>query len=57
MYKFDLAVAYRIYPGLAQKPPVYENDKLGLAELCLNSFRKSLGTLRVKVYALDPHRN
>jgi hypothetical protein len=51
---YDLAVAYRIYPQVAkpaQGLPL-SHDKLRLAEACLRSFRESLGTLRVKIWAL-----
>lgn len=49
---FDLAVAYRIYPGISKNPAFFSNDKFKLSELCLRSFKRSLGTLRVKVWAL-----
>lgn len=50
--KYDLAVAYRIYPGVSKKPAVFSDDKYKLSELCLRSFRESLGSLRVKLWAL-----
>lgn len=49
---FDLAVAYRIYPGISKTPAFFSNDKLKLSELCLKSFKRSLGDLRVKIWAL-----
>jgi hypothetical protein len=49
---FDLAVAYRIYPGISKVPAFFSNDKFKLSELCLRSFKRSLGSLRVKVWAL-----
>jgi hypothetical protein len=49
---YDLCVAYRIYPRVSKIPPVYTNDKLKLSELCLRSFKKSLGNLRVKMFVL-----
>lgn len=52
--KYDLAVAYRIYPKMA-KPALglpFSEDKYRLAEACLRSFRRSLGTLRAKVWVL-----
>jgi len=49
---YDLAVAYRIYPKVSKVPPVFSNDKFKLAELCLKSFKESLGSLKVKVFAL-----
>lgn len=51
---YDLAVAYRIYPRVskpAQSLPFGDN-KLKQSEICLRSFRDSLGTLRVKVWAI-----
>jgi len=42
-FKHDLAVAYRIYPKVSSHPPpVFADDKLKLAQLCLNSFKASL---------------
>ncbi|HEV2146516.1 MAG TPA: hypothetical protein VGR37_03785 [Longimicrobiaceae bacterium] len=48
----DVAIAYRIYPRVSRATPVFSEDKLRLAELCLRSFRRSLGSLRVKVWAI-----
>jgi len=52
--RYDLAVAYRIYPAVS-KPAVglpCSEDKFRLAEMCLRSFRGCLGPLRAKVWAL-----
>jgi hypothetical protein len=52
-FRYDLAVAYRIYPKASSlRPPIFAEDKLKLAELCLKSFKKSLGGLRVKLWVL-----
>jgi len=52
-FKYDVAVAYRVYPKVsATPPPVYATDKFKLAELCLKSFKASLGDLRVKMWVL-----
>jgi hypothetical protein len=52
-FKYDLAVAYRIYPkASANRPPIFAEDKLKLAEFCLQSFKNSLGGLRVKLWVL-----
>jgi hypothetical protein len=51
---YDLTVAYRIYPGVSKAAiglPLGD-DKFKLSELCLKSFRESLGTLRVKIWAI-----
>jgi len=52
--KYDLAVAYRIYPKIS-KPAVglpFSDDKLRFSEVCLQSFRRSLGNLRAKIWVL-----
>jgi hypothetical protein len=52
--RYDVAVAYRIYPKVAkpaQSLP-FGDDKLRQAEICLRSFRNSLGSLRVKLWAI-----
>lgn len=50
--KYDLAVAYRIYPKVSSKPPIFRNNKFKLANFCLKSFKASLGDLKVKIWAL-----
>ena len=50
----DLVIAYRIYPKVADAAiglPLAE-DKLQLSEVCLKSLRDSLGSLRIKLWAL-----
>lgn len=49
---YDVAVAYRVYPRVGRTPPVFADNKLKLAELCLRSFQRSLGGTRVKIWAL-----
>jgi hypothetical protein len=52
--QYDVAVAYRIYPKVA-KPALglpSSDDKYRLAEICLCSFKKSLGDLRAKIWVL-----
>jgi hypothetical protein len=54
VHAYDLAIAYRIYPKVsepAQSLP-FGDDKLRQAEVCLRSFRASLGSLRVKLWAI-----
>src|ERR1700677_2989346 len=48
----DLAVAYRIYPGASKLPAFFPGDKFKLAEMCLQSFKRALGGLRVQIWAL-----
>lgn len=50
----DLAVAYRIYPEVS-KPATglpFSEDKYLLSEVCLRSFKESLGDLRAKIWVL-----
>lgn len=51
-YNYDLAIAYRIYPKISKTPAFFPTDKLLLSELCLCSLKQSLGSLKVKMYAL-----
>jgi hypothetical protein len=48
----DLAIAYRIYPDVSKIPAVFSDDKFRLSILCLGSFKKALGTLRIKMWVL-----
>jgi len=50
--KYDLAVAYRIYPKVSKVPPVYPDDKYKLSELCLKSFKESFGDMKVKIWVI-----
>ncbi|MFC2130827.1 glycosyltransferase family 2 protein [Bacteroidota bacterium] len=50
--KYDIAIAYRIYPGVSKVPPVFHDDKLRLSELCLYSFKESLSDLKFKIFVL-----
>lgn len=47
----QLAVAYRIYPG-AKSPAFFPNDKFTLSAVCLRSFKRALGNLSVKIWAI-----
>lgn len=54
MSEYDIAVAYRIYPVVA-KPAIglpFSDNKLLLSEICLRSFKESLGSLRAKIWVL-----
>ncbi|MGH7977767.1 MAG: glycosyltransferase family 2 protein [Limisphaerales bacterium] len=50
--KYDLAICYRIYPGLSGSPIFGFKEKLPLLRLNLETFKDSLGTLRVKIWVL-----
>jgi len=54
MSNYDLAVAYRIYPKVAEcaRGLPFSDKKFRQSEICLRSFRESLGGLRVKCWAL-----
>ncbi len=52
--RYDLAVAYRIYPRVSG-PALglgFGEDKYCLSETCLRSFKESLGSLQVKMWAI-----
>lgn len=49
---FDLVIAYRIYPSVSKIPPIFQDDKLKLSELCLYSFKESLKNINFKLYAI-----
>jgi hypothetical protein len=51
---YDLAVAYRICPKVSRPAEglPFADDKLRQAEIFLRSFRNSLGSLRVKIWAI-----
>jgi glycosyltransferase involved in cell wall biosynthesis len=57
MSRYDIAIAYRIYPQVA-KPAFglpFSDNKLRLSEICLRSLKQSLGSLRPKVWVLLDH--
>src|SRR5258708_2093154 len=51
---YDLAVAYRIYPKVADTALSlpYGDDKYRLSQICLKSFKDSVTGLRVKIWVL-----
>jgi hypothetical protein len=48
----DLAIAYRVYPRVSGTPALYSDDKFKLVEVCLESFKRALGSLRIKMWVL-----
>lgn len=50
--KFDLVVAYRIYPGISKTPAIYPQDKWALSEAAFASFIRGCGKLNVKIVVL-----
>ncbi|MEZ2348036.1 hypothetical protein [Terriglobus sp. RCC_193] len=48
----DIAIAYRLYPGVSKIPVVHATDKFQLSQLALESFRRALGGLNFKIWAL-----
>jgi hypothetical protein len=50
--KLDLAIAYRVYPGISGTPALSPDDKFKLVETCLGSFKRALGPLRIKMWVL-----
>ncbi|HEY1789833.1 MAG TPA: glycosyltransferase family 2 protein [Verrucomicrobiae bacterium] len=52
MDQYDLAVCYRIYPGVSGNPIFGFREKLPLLRLNLETFKDSLGGLKVKMWVL-----
>lgn len=52
MSKFDIAVAYRIYPGIGKPVYLFSNDKLKLVEFAFRSFLNALGSVRAKIFVI-----
>lgn len=52
MSHYDVAVAYRVYPGVSKTPLIHADSKFALARTCLVSFKESLGDLRAKMFVL-----
>ena len=50
--KYDLVIAYRIYPKVSKTPALYIDDKFKLSELCLKSLKDSVDGLKVKMIVL-----
>ena len=50
--RYDIAVAYRMSPGLSKVAEPFRFEKVRLARACLRSFRESLGPLRVRIWAV-----
>ena len=50
--KYDIAIVYRIYPGVSKIPPIYSDDKYKLSELCLASFKEALRGINFKLYVI-----
>lgn len=47
---YDLAVAWRIYPGVSKTPIIFPDNKFQLVKTCLQSFRLSAAGLRVRYF-------
>ena len=49
---YDLVVAYRICPKISKIPPAYPTDKYKLSKFCLESFKRSMEGLKVKIFVI-----
>ncbi len=49
---YDLAVAYRVYPGLSRNGFPGVRDKQALIAGCLRSFKEAIGDLHVKMWVI-----
>jgi hypothetical protein len=52
MSQHEVAIAYRVYPGVSKTPLIHANNKLALATTCLASFKEALGDVRAKMFVL-----
>ena len=54
MNNYDLSLVYRIYPGIAKKnkPVIYPNDKYKMSNICINSLKGALGSMKVKIWVI-----
>lgn len=62
MSKYDIAVAYRIYPLVSKVPAIFPDCKMKLAEFCIKSFKESMGNVKAKIWIIldgcpDEYRN
>jgi hypothetical protein len=48
--RFDVAVAWRIYPGVSKTPLIHADDKLAMITTNLKSFQQSARDLKVRYY-------
>ncbi|HLD98906.1 MAG TPA: glycosyltransferase family 2 protein [Bdellovibrionota bacterium] len=48
----DLAIAYRVYPGVSKTPILHQDNKLLLAEAAFRSFTRSLTGLDAKIWVI-----
>lgn len=51
-HEYDVAVCWRIYPGVSKDPIFYKEDKFKLAQLSFRSFLKSAEGLKIKYFIL-----
>lgn len=51
-YPYELAVCWRIYPGVSKDPLFYHEDKYKLARLSFHSFLKSAGGILIKYFII-----
>src|SRR6266702_2006625 len=50
--KLDLVIVYRVYPRISGTPALFAEDKFKLADICVKSFKRALGSLRIKMWVL-----
>ncbi|OFZ16566.1 MAG: hypothetical protein A2X86_12280 [Bdellovibrionales bacterium GWA2_49_15] len=52
MHKRDIAIAYRIFPGISKNPFFSADNKLRLAASCLSSMKVALDGVSFKIFAI-----
>lgn len=48
----ELAIAYRVYPGISKTPMIHPEDKLALTRTCLESFASALGNVSTEIFVI-----
>lgn len=50
--KYDLAIAYRIYPKVSKVPAIHTDNKYELSRVCLESFYNAVKNVKAYVYII-----
>lgn len=50
--KYDIAIAYRIYPLVSKIPAIFADSKYELSKLCLKSFRNAIEGIKPRIWII-----
>ena len=51
-FPYELAVCWRVYPGISKDPVFYKEDKFKLAQLSFHSFLRCVEGIRIKYFVI-----